>query len=564
MKSRYYYGATLLFLILLISSCRSQNSESSENIIDPRANIGDASVVVNLLGSEFTDSDGNNPQASANKQLKKIEAAENYYTLTTPSTLLAAEVSVENSVPLKTSAGINPIAAVVQGPPLGIGHKFRLIAYRESDGGYAGYKDFTVGIPSTNGGLRLPKDVIYRMVVYSYGTNSLPGLTGSEMSSFNTATHSYSSNGENGFLYFERPFRPVEGNNTIPAVILRHKIAQVTTKINSSALSGSNNITTISDATLIGHNRNAVFNLSNASVQSRSVPVPVTTTFESQSPSTEWTSNAVFINAESIPVTSKIIGFTANVNVGGVSKTITITNGFTIKPGFLTTYKINLKEVKCGAMVLGTFREFMCHNLGADYSKDPFTPSASIHGSKYQWSGRELSQLMDQQYGNELTINMAGFPTGNIFTMGLTCDNGYRIPTSAEWQSLMNSNDFSAVGSESGAAGLSNYMAGMQVKEKGVTNPKVTLMFPLAGWRGINRNSSPISMPIHGRGNNGIYWSSSSNNSSGTNNSDVAVFQHNPTNAGTQYPIVNNYIEQANPRISGMSVRCIKKLQGEP
>ena len=70
MKSKDYYGAILLFLILSISSCRSQNSESSENITDLQNNIGDASVVVNLLGSEFSDSDGNNPQASTNKLLK--------------------------------------------------------------------------------------------------------------------------------------------------------------------------------------------------------------------------------------------------------------------------------------------------------------------------------------------------------------------------------------------------------------------------------------------------------------------------------------------------------------
>ena len=106
MKSKDYYGAILLFLILSISSCRSQNSESSENITDLQNNIGDASVVVNLLGSEFSDSDGNNPQASTNKLLKNQPSTETFYTLTSPSTLLAAEVSVENSIPINTSAGL--------------------------------------------------------------------------------------------------------------------------------------------------------------------------------------------------------------------------------------------------------------------------------------------------------------------------------------------------------------------------------------------------------------------------------------------------------------------------
>ncbi|WP_454060087.1 hypothetical protein [Elizabethkingia ursingii] len=554
MKSRYYYGATLLFLILLISSCRSQSSESSENITDPQANTGDASVVVNLLGSEFVDLDDNNPQASANKQLKKTEPAETYYTLTSPSTLLAAEVSVENSVPLKTSAGINPIAAVVPGPPLDIGHKFRLIAYRSSDGGFAGYKDFTVGTPSTNGGLRLPKDVIYRMVVYSYGTNSLPGLTGSEMSSFNAATHSYSSNGQNGFLYFEQPFRPVEGNNTIPAVILRHKIAQVTTKINSSALSGSNNITAISPGTLIGHNRDAVFNLSNAFVQSRSVPENVTTTFGSQSPSTEWTSNAVFINAASAPETNKIISFTANVTVNGVTKPITVTNGFTITPGFLTTYKINLKEVKCGAMVNGAFREFECYNLGATENGNPFTPSANIHGGKYQWNGRVLPQQKDIDSGN-LFPNEAGFVTGNIGNnayVGIICSPGYRLPTQGEWDSFSNTNTFIA------NTGSGTYDRGATVRYGG----KTTLFLPFAGYRSYQSEMSGqqgnMVFKILSRGQGGLYWSATSNSSSDVNNSQGLAL-----GPGTSSYGYIAYISSA-PRITGASVRCIKKLPNEP
>ncbi|MCT4220082.1 hypothetical protein HZP48_14020, partial [Elizabethkingia anophelis] len=114
MKLKYYNKTALAVLILsfLMSSCRSVGSDNPENIIDPPVSVGDASVVVNLLGSEFVKSDGNNPQASTGKQLKNPQAKETYYTLTSPSTLLAAEVSEDTSVPLNTSAGINPIAAV--------------------------------------------------------------------------------------------------------------------------------------------------------------------------------------------------------------------------------------------------------------------------------------------------------------------------------------------------------------------------------------------------------------------------------------------------------------------
>ncbi|MCT4220602.1 hypothetical protein HZP48_16725, partial [Elizabethkingia anophelis] len=111
MKLKYYNKTilTVLALSFLISSCRSVESSNSESIIHPPVNAGDASVVVNLLGSEFVKSDGNNPQASTGKQLRNPQAKETYYTLTSPSTLLAAEVSEDTSVPLNTSAGINPI-----------------------------------------------------------------------------------------------------------------------------------------------------------------------------------------------------------------------------------------------------------------------------------------------------------------------------------------------------------------------------------------------------------------------------------------------------------------------
>ncbi|MCT3925226.1 hypothetical protein HZP94_18710, partial [Elizabethkingia anophelis] len=346
-KLKYYNKTALAVLILsfLMSSCRSVGSDNPENIIDPPVSVGDASVVVNLLGSEFVESDGNNPQASTGKQLRNPQAKETYYTLTSPSTLLAAEVSEDTSVPLNTSAGINPVA-LVEGDPLVNGTKFRLIAYK-MDGSYAGSKDFAVGTTSTSG-LRLPKGVPYWMVVYSYGTNYLSGISPSETMSLGNAKHTYDNMvGQNGFLYQIQMFTPQEGDNTM-SVVLRHKIAQVTTKINSSALSAPNNITSVTSATLIGNNKNAEFNLSNGSTASRSISQNVETTF-GQSPSTEWTSNAVFINAKSNTATDKIISFSADVTVNGTSNTVTVNPGFTINPGFRTTYKINLKETKCGA-----------------------------------------------------------------------------------------------------------------------------------------------------------------------------------------------------------------------
>ncbi|MDX8577434.1 hypothetical protein OZ662_18645, partial [Elizabethkingia sp. HX WYD] len=77
--------------------------------------------------------------------------------------------------------------------------------------------------------------------------------------------------------------------------------------------------------------------------------------------------------------------FSANLTVNNIGTTISLPNSFKITPEYKNNLTINL--MKCGAYVgpnndRTNYKEFMCHNLGADYSADPFTPSAAIHGAK--------------------------------------------------------------------------------------------------------------------------------------------------------------------------------------
>ncbi|OPC34959.1 fimbrillin family protein [Elizabethkingia miricola] len=557
MKLKYYNKIVLATLVLsfLMSSCRSVGSDSPENITDPRINTGDASVVVNLLGSEFEGPDGNSPKAFAGKQLRNPQATEIYYTLTSPSTLLAAEVSEDTSVPLKTSAGVNP-AAVIDGLPLALGDKFRLIAYR-MDGSYAGYKDFTVGVQSTTGGLRLPKDVLYWMVVYSYGTSNLPGISPSETMPLGNAKHTYDNMaGQNGFLHQVQMFTPREGDN-IMDVTLMHKIAQVTTKINSSALSGSNNITLISSATLKGNNRNAEFKLSDGSATSRSSSQDVGIALSPPQSLTEWVSNAVFINADS-GGNNKTISFSADVAVNfGTAKSVTVNNGFSIKPGYRTTYKINLKEVTCGAKINNVFREFACYNQGATKNGKPFIPAKEIHGSKYQWDGTELIQSAD--WGGNLVLTETPFKTSVTSTaaaMKLPCDEGYRVPTSAEWESLINENTLQGIGTPNNNS-IYVFDVGMQILEKGVDNPKVTLMLPHAGYRTIEDytavgGGTVKHSQINKRGTTGSYWSSSSNNN--YTHINGLYLNYNPSGKPPSFGNISGNLKSN----VGTNLRCIK------
>lgn len=564
MKLKYYNKTVLAALVLyfLMGSCRSVGSDSPENITDPRINTGDASVVVNLLRSEFEGPDGNSPKASAGKQLRNPQATETYYTLTSPSTLLAAEVSEDTSVPLKTSAGVNP-AAVIDGLPLALGDKFRLIAYR-MDGSYAGYKDFTVGVQSTTGGLRLPKDVLYWMVVYSYGTSNLPGISPSETMPLGNAKHTYDNMaGQNGFLHQVQMFTPREGDN-IMDVTLMHKIAQVTTKINSSALSGSNNITIISSATLKGNNRNAEFKLSDGSASSRSSSQDVGIALSPPQSLTEWVSNAVFINADSGGNNNKTISFSADVAVNfGTAKSVTVNNGFSIKPGYRTIYKINLKESTCGAYIFGKFREFECHNAGADRNADPFTPSASIHGGKYQWNGTEMSQALDQS-ARDLSPSAAGFGTGTIADnkAKFSCSKGFRAPTKSEWDNFISMHPYLHEISKIGT-GNPVFDSGIKVKYGG----KTTLFLPLAGFRSYNYEISGEQgnkvFRLYQRGIGASYWASDVYNDSSPSVNNGWILALGQGVANNPVPNLSIFTGANAQRISGASLRCISKLDGE-
>ncbi|KUG13400.1 hypothetical protein BEI02_15060 [Elizabethkingia sp. HvH-WGS333] len=555
---KYFNKATLVFLILffLINSCRSAGSDNTENITDPPFNAGNASVFFNLTGTEFSESDGNNLQASTGKQLRNPQAAETYYTLINPSTLLAAEVSEESSIPLKTTAGINPVAAD-PGGALANGKKFRAIAYQASDGSYVGYKDFIVDTPSTSGGLKLTVGTPYNIVVYSYGTNSLPGFVSSESQSFTSATHNYNSITD-GFLYWktQTSFTPNMGDNTLKNIILTHRIAGVTVKVNSGTINNTSYIDNITSATLKNHNRTTIFNIRFGNVVgSRGNPqaVPVIFNPNIQNSATEWISDQLFVNADSGG--NKTISFQGDVKIGADTKTIKAENAFIIKPGFRTIYKINLKETKCGAMVDGVFREFMCYNLGADTTADAFTPSVAIQGAKYQW-GRNtmIPQSNDIGYANRdnatTTANGWHSSINNNFSYDpCTIENNrYRVPTSIEWQKVINGNPIT----EASKLGPWNY-----------NNPSIlqnehydsalrigNLVLPLAGYR--QRLSDGTIRSVY-RGVAGMYWSSSPYSDPQVQNSLYYVISSN----------VGHNVVLSTTRITGMSIRCIKKLDTE-
>ncbi|WP_407484511.1 fibrobacter succinogenes major paralogous domain-containing protein [Elizabethkingia miricola] len=513
-------GRIVLLILLWGVSCRG--TASSENINEGIA-PGNTAVTFRLHQAEF---DGELSAVAGKKAPLPITSRTvKKEILMDPSTITTVEMTLTStSTPVtftdQKTAGLNP-QAVIPGDNLQNGKKYRIIAYRKNNGSYHKHEDYTVGDPNPPEML-LSHGTEYEIVVYSFDSNALPTISTSEKTTINSANIAYSAGDiNNGFLYQKiESFTPVYGGNSNTLdIVLRHKIAQITTKVNSAALA---NTTGVSNAIIGSHFTSGTIKLSDANI-ARSNQSTQSLSFVNPSvPSSEWTAAPAFVNS------TGQISFSAQVTIGNVNKPINILTTdpqFAVKPGYKQTLTIKFgKQEKCGAY-LGpnrtNWRDFMCYNLGVENVNaslvDPIDKTS--HGAKYRYGaktgeeGHYISQQDDQNSSYNVTFSGlfgSSKPNGawkdTEKTENDPCPVGYRIPTGVEWQDVISYNSPITWGTWAGNSNTSNYYnAYLRVF---YDNGARKLMLPIAGYR-MRPLQSAGSGGLQARAFMGSYWSSS-------------------------------------------------------
>ena len=243
------------------------------------------------------------------------------------------------------------------------------------------------------------------------------------------------------------------------------------------------------------------------------------------------------------------------------------------------TLDASVHDCGCGCSVKSgsnTWLTFMCSNLGADpaiekmsiaqqaeYSSPVLESSTDpyIYGNLYQW-GRKTDKHQVRNSGTasgplfypSSDIDANGQPAGSYVGKFITsttnwrtphdntlwapsktindpCPDGWRIPTRAEWESVINNN--LSVWNSTGTRG---------VKISPFNNSTYTLFLPAAGKREGGGN-------IVKAGTDGYYWSSTTDASGGTTSYGQFMYFENP--------IATLHVQTQNIRVHGMSIRCV-------
>ncbi|HFK5538454.1 TPA: FISUMP domain-containing protein [Elizabethkingia anophelis] len=502
-----------IVILVLIFSCRANDREQLFSFSGATA-----SVKINLLGSDYQNSQINIKENTAFLEDEKIEVL-------SPSSFISFRESYE---PRKSVADV--LASNIM---------FRVLVYN-SNYDYITSRDYIVGALPTSLPLMLDGDSVYNIVVYSYNTKFLPILSSIEQGNLANAQVSYDNNNPD-FMYYQTLFIPSGGSNNLN-IILRHKLSNVTINIKDNTNMGFSIINRVS---LTGHYTKGFFSLSNGNASVKDSPSLRNFVFDAAqfSPTAiNAKSNTLFMNTGA----AALVNFAGNIVINGIAKQLSFNGLFTIKPGFKQIFSLNYTN--CGVYLGSNYtnwKNMMCYNLGSNPSVNSLIPNQFLNGAKYQWGNMNPIKTQTQDLLNYLddspwnTIPASNDSWSDIIkTANDPCPTGYRVPTIDQWNAIISnySNPNKNTTIEKVGAWLNDETFSTVIYFRDALNGR-TLMLPTAGYRDYTDGR------LYVRGAYGYYWSSSYTNSQ----AHSLYFTNTGLMSGAYFVT------------SGFSVRCIEE-----
>lgn len=209
--------------------------------------------------------------------------------------------------------------------------------------------------------------------------------------------------------------------------------------------------------------------------------------------------------------------------------------------------KVNVQDCACcGAYTApGVWKNFMCHNLGADETANPFVPAKALNGDYYRFGYKKPARSVDAAYYTWDQTNPYVFNwNGPGKSASDPCPAGFRIPTKAEWQGVIDNNTITNAPGSTFIMGANSFNSGK--------NFGSALYLPAAGFSYNNGNLANRNSMLG-------YWSS-----------DVAT-PNDRYDVPTVYPVYLTYNTSLGPnvrfngvdsttiKVFNFSIRCIQE-----